>query len=406
MGYLRQGVKGISWVGLFRGFTRLLAVIRTAILARLLTPAQFGDYGIAALILAFLELITETGINVVLIQNNEKDIKKYLNTAWVTSIIRGSIIGALILISTPLVANFFNAPNAVPLIGLMSVVALIRGFINPAIVLFQKELQFNKEFTYRVITNTIDTIVAISWALAFRSPTGLIIGMIAGVFTEVVLSHLLIKPTPRFVFQTKIFVQIVSQGKWITAAGILSYFTNKGTDIAIGRLLSSTSLGLYQMGYKFSLLFVEEIHEIFNRVAFPLYVKIAGDKNRTLKAFLKTYGTIQLLVAPLMLGVYLLAEPFTLLVLGEQWLTVIPILQALSLTGMVVSLAAPTNPLFLAYKKQDFVTISILANVIVLVILILPLTTSGGLVGAIWAYLISMSITVPIRAWFTWKIFR
>jgi lipopolysaccharide exporter len=87
MGYFRNAVKGVVWMASLRGSTRAIAYVKIAILARLLGPEEFGIFGIASLVLALLEILTETGINAYLIQEEGK-IKKYLNTAWVVSIIR------------------------------------------------------------------------------------------------------------------------------------------------------------------------------------------------------------------------------------------------------------------------------------------------------------------------------
>ena len=77
MSYTARALKGISWVGLFRASTRIMAFVKTALLARILSPSQFGIYGIALIVLGFLETITETGVNVVLVQEKE-NIEKYI----------------------------------------------------------------------------------------------------------------------------------------------------------------------------------------------------------------------------------------------------------------------------------------------------------------------------------------
>src|SRR5512146_132535 len=107
MGYFKDTLRGISWMTALRGLMRGLAVIKIAILARILSPSQFGNYGIALLVLGFLEVLTETGINIFLIQKKD-DTQKYLDSAWVVSIIRGILISGLILLASPYVASFFN----------------------------------------------------------------------------------------------------------------------------------------------------------------------------------------------------------------------------------------------------------------------------------------------------------
>ena len=144
MGYTKEAIKGVSWLGAFRLFARVLSFLRTIIVARILSPAQFGVYGIAALALSLIEILTETGINVFLVQNKD-NIGKYISTAWVVSIIRGILISFLIFSSSFFVAEFFKNPDTLALLMLVSVVPLIRGFINPSVVKFQKDLQFHKD---------------------------------------------------------------------------------------------------------------------------------------------------------------------------------------------------------------------------------------------------------------------
>src|SRR3989344_7704946 len=148
MSLTKDTVRGFSWMVGFRGVARILTFLKTAILARILLPDQFGVYGIAVISLAFLEIITETGVNVFLVQEDQ-DVEEHLNTAWIVSVFRCALIALLIFLSTPLIVNFFNSPASGPLLSLIRLVPLIRGFINPARVKFQKQLEFNKDFWFR-----------------------------------------------------------------------------------------------------------------------------------------------------------------------------------------------------------------------------------------------------------------
>ena len=100
--------------------------------------------------------MTETGINIFFLQNRDK-IDKYLNTAWVISIIRGFSISILVLLITYPVTNFFNAPQARPLLYLMAIIPIIRGFLNPSTIKFQRNLEFHREFIYRGTITVAET---------------------------------------------------------------------------------------------------------------------------------------------------------------------------------------------------------------------------------------------------------
>jgi O-antigen/teichoic acid export membrane protein len=159
------------------------------------------------------------------------------------------------------------------------------------------------------------------------------------------------------------------------------------------------------MSFRFSALFVEEINETFNRVAFPIYTKIQADRNRLKSAFLKNYAVVLIISTPIIIFTRTNPELITRIALGNQWLEVIPLIREMALVGITIALAAPTNPLFLAVKKQKYLSITILAQFLCLAAVIFPLTQTFGVVGVIWAYAISIVATVPLRTYFAVKIF-
>src|SRR5680860_1435726 len=167
MGYSRDVLKGISWTWLLRMCTRIISFLKIAILARFLSPAQFGLYGIASLVLLLLEVLTETGINVFIIQENE-DVDSIVSTAWIISILRGILISLIIILLVPFISFFFRSPDSTNLIILIALVPFIKGFINPSIVKFQKELMFDKEFYFR---GSLFTLESVSGCLLYTSPS-------------------------------------------------------------------------------------------------------------------------------------------------------------------------------------------------------------------------------------------
>ncbi|MBI1864057.1 oligosaccharide flippase family protein, partial [Candidatus Woesebacteria bacterium] len=243
MGYFRDTIKGISWMGALRVVTRALAILKIAITARILSPSQFGLYGIALLVLGFLEVLTETGINVFLIQEKDK-IYEYLNSAWVVSIIRGFLIAALIIASSPLVVSFFSSSGASSLLYLVALVAVIRGFINPSEINFQKNLEFNKLFAFNSFLFLVDTAVVIVLAYVSKNEASLILGMAASASFEVILSFLIFKQRPKLVFEIDKIKKVIERGKWITGAGILSYTFQNLDNVVVGKVLGISPLGL------------------------------------------------------------------------------------------------------------------------------------------------------------------
>ena len=403
MGYFKDAAVGISWVGALRASTRIVTFIRIIILARILTPAQFGVFGIASLVLAFLETVTETGINVFLIQE-KKDIKHYLNDAWLVSIIRGLVIFSSINIASPFIVNFFNSQGAYKLLILISVVPLVRGFINPSIVKYQKNLLFDKDFFLRLTIFGFDSAVAIILAFITRDASSFVWGLIAGAILEVAISFIFINPKPAFSFQMHNIKNIFNRGKWVTIFVIFNYIAQEGDNIVVGKILGTVSLGIYQMGYKIATLPISEVSDVANKVIFPVYSRISQDAYRLKKAFFKTMFIITFLVLLLGLIIFLLPESLIVFILGTKWVSIATILKILALYGILRAIAGTTASLFLALGKQNYFATTTFVRVLGLAITIVPLTSAFGIVGASISALISVIVELPLIVYFLFLI--
>ena len=405
MGYLKDTIKGIAWVGIFRVSSRIVAFARIAIIARVLLPAQFGIFGVAGLVLTLLETLTITGINVFLVQEKE-NIDLYIDTAWVISIIRGTLIAILILLITPLIINFFHIPEARNVLLLMSIVPFLRGFINPSIVKFQRELQFKKEFWFKFPIYLIESAVLIVLAIVTRSAVSFVWGMIAGVFFEIVLSFLFTAPRPKLSFDKIKMKKIINRGKWVTAFGVFDYLFQNTDDLVVGKILSKSSLGIYQVAYKISSLPITEIAHVFSRVTFPVYRKISEDKDRLKRALLKTTLGVSALVIPFGTIIFIFAEQIVYILLGPNWTTAVPVLRILSLYGIIRGIFYPMLSVFLALQKQRYVSVVTLTGFLGLGISIIPLVNRFGIIGAGVSTVIGSLLTVPVVMYYLTKTFK
>jgi O-antigen/teichoic acid export membrane protein len=405
MGYLALAFKGISWMAALRAVTRGLAVVRIAILARILKPAQFGIFGIATLVLGFLETLTETGINIFLIQEKEK-IDEYIDSAWVVSVLRGILIGVGIAIFAPYIAEFFQNPSARNILYLVAIVPVVRGLINPACIKFQKDLEFKKQFSYDSVLFLVEAVSAVVLGVITKSENSLVWALIISALLEVVLSFIVFKPRPRFMAEGIKIKRIINRGKWITGAGVFNYLFQNLDDIFVGRILGAGSLGIYQQAYKISTLPVSEVGEIFNKVTFPIYATIEGDKKRLRDSFLKTLAVILLLVIPFGILVFKFPVQIVSLVLGSAWLAAAPILQVLAIFGVLKAIFNSFFSLFLGIGKQEVVTYATLASTVVMAILIYPFIQIYGILGAAFAAIISTLVSFPVLIYFFWKHFK
>lgn len=405
MGYTKDFIKGISWVGGLRGINRVGVYIRTLIVARLLTPSQVGVFGLATLVFALIELLTETGINIFLIQRKE-EIDKYLDTAYVTSILRGFLIGIVLFLLSPLIASFFHAPEVLLLMRILSITPILRGFINPAVVGFVKDLTFHKEFGYRTSIFLVETLTSIILVVIYKSPLALVLGLVAGALFEVIISHLFVRPLPNFRFDKTIFGQVVHSGKWLTANGIFTYLYQNFDNIVVGRMLGTASLGIYDYAYTLSMIPITEVADVITLVSFPLFVKISQEKGRLQAAFLKTFGVVLAIVVPISLILFLFPTEIISIVLGPQWLGGVPVLKVLAILGMLRALmSAASSPLY-ALEKQKTITFTSVISLLGLGVTIVPLVSMYGLVGAGMAAVIGTLLALPFSMYFVFQSLR
>lgn len=398
-------IKGFSWVALLRGSTRILAIIKIAIIARILSPADVGLYGLAFLVISLLEVFTETGVNVFLIQE-KKNLNDYIDTAWVVSMFRGLAISVVILVFSPLIASFFSAPELTKLLVLVAIVPLMRGLINPAIVRFQKEMNFKSDFWFRFIVFLADTISAILFTWITKSPAGLIWGLIVGVVVEIVLSFVFVFPRPKFKFDSKKTFLIINRGKWVTGTGIFQYLFKEGDDIFVGKLMGNGQLGIYQYAYKIATLPISEVGDVFGKVAFPLYVQVSEDKKRLKKMYILSTLAILLLVMPFALILILYSDQVVLLLLGDKWLAASSVLKVVAVYAVLRASIEPAIRVFLAIKKQEYTSVVTLVSLVALFVFIFPLSNIYGLVGVGLATILATLVSLPVVGLYVYKIFR
>ena len=405
MGYFKDVVSGVSWMGGLRGLTRILALLKIAVLARLLTPFQFGLFGIASLALAFLETLTETGINVFFIQGEGK-LKDYINTAWVVSALRGVLISLLILLSANIIALFFNSPESKNLLYLIALVPFVRGFINPSIVKFRMNLLFKSEFLLRSVIYGVEAATTLVFAILTRNASSFVWGMIIGAVTEVMLSFILFKPKPKLIFSMEKAKKVISRGKWVAVAQTADLGFEHTDDVLVGRLLDATSLGIYQVAYKISTLPLTEVGKVVSQVTFPVYAKIGGDLNRLNKAFVKVFLSVCVMAIPAGLLLYLFPKQIVLVTLGEKWLSAVIVLKVLAIFGIMRALVHTTYSLFLTVKKQEYIAYLNIISFVGLAITVIPLIKYYGILGAAYSAIIGLFISIPFAYYYVLKVLR
>ncbi len=396
MGYSKQIIRGFSWAAILNASAMVMSLGKIMILSHFIFgPVEFGIFGVGVLVLGILELLTETGINIFLIQETGP-LEEYLDTAWMISIIRGIIISLTLVIIAYPISIFFKITSNWTFILAFSLLPLMRGFINPAIANLQKKLLFRQDSLYRFTVSTVEDVSIVLIAFLTHSVFSFVAGMLIGSIIEVILTFVLIKEKPKFNFSKVHFKNIVNRGKWVTLAQIFDYLFEHTDDVAVGKLLNVFSLGIYQNSYTLASMSENAIAQQLGKITFPIYVNIQNDKERTRKAFWKTFWIVFAVVVPFGLALFIFSDPAVRIILGNKWLPAIPVLRVLALFSVTRAMTNLFYPVFLAFKKQNYVTITTLVSWAILGIIVVPMTLNYGITGASLAALTGSLAGFPV----------
>jgi O-antigen/teichoic acid export membrane protein len=399
MGYSKKAIKGLGWVSSLQVLSKGIIFVKYIVIARFLFPSELGLFGISMLTISFLQSMTETGISAFLVHKDNSE--EYVSSAWIVTIARGLVLFLLAVLIADPISVFFNSPDSLRLILVASLIPLIGGFINPAAVKFQKNLDFNKQFIYRFVITLSDFAASVLLIVIFKNAFALVIAVTFSTFVETALSLLFITPKPRFIFEKKKLTEIFHFGKWLTLVVSTNYFSQQLDSIVVGKLLGTTSLGIYQFAQKFSLQIMSDAGDVFSTVTFPLFSKIKDDIQRTKKALLKILLSVTLLFGTITLFLILFSNYILTLLVGQRWLGADIPLKIFSLTGLITAFMAIITSLFLAHARQDITAKMLIIRLIIIAIFIIPVSVKFGIIGASFTSLISFIFVIPIAIYGT-----
>ncbi len=404
MGYTKDFLKGLGWIGAFRYGAKAIVFAKVIIAYRYLTPREVGLFGLAAIALGLLEMLTETGINVVLIKD-KKPLSYYLDTAYIVSIIRGVLIGAVLLIFSYLAPIFFRDDGLFPLLLLAAIIPVIKGFINPAISMYVKDLHFSKEAYLRIGLTLIDAVSAIALVQYFHTAQSLIYAMIVTAFAEVAYSFIWIRQWPKFHFNKEVYKDIITPGKWINAVGIITYAEQNFDNIIVGRVLGPTALGFYQTAFNLTRSLIAEVGTAFSQVLLPIYGRLVDEPERMRRAVIKLVLPAALLMMIPTIALNLpIVQRALIYLLKEKWIPSLELLLPLSLCAFITGMDTLINPLFLARNWIRSLVMLYAVGLIAMLALMWWFTHAYGLHGAAYAVLASRLLIQPLFIWQTIKV--
>ncbi len=315
-------MSGFFWVACGRVMQTLMQFLVVVILARLISPEDFGVVSAAMIVIGFSEIITELGMGTAIVQRKNLR-KQHVSTGFCVSIVLTFFSGVLVFISAPYIAKFFDSGQVEPVLKALSLLFPLRGVGTIGESLAQREMRFRWLATRDVFSFGVGYFVfGLIPALLGYGVWALVSANLATATLKTAL--LLISYPPKsLLFQKKAFQELFYFGGGHTIARIANYSALKGDKLVVGRYLGMTALGVYGRAYQLTGITASVLGQIVDKVLFPSMAQMQDNKEKLAEVYLRGVNVIATVTLPLSIVGFIVAPEIIDVVLGDQWKAVV-----------------------------------------------------------------------------------
>jgi len=383
---------GILWSAISRVTIHVFQFITLIILARLLTPDEFGLIASSLVVLGFLNIFRDLGISSAIIQKTNLNDELINSVYWIVLLI-GIMMNLVLFFSAHLIAEFYNADKLTSILKVMSFSFSITSISIMHQALLERELKFKKIAICEMSAIIAGSLSAIVLAFLGFGIWSLVIQGLVNAFALTLILWLLNPYRPRFLFSFSEIKSIFKFSANLSGFNIVNYFVRNADYVLIQKYLGEEQLGYYNIAYRIMLYPLQNIASVFSRVMFPFYSKLQSDNARISEMYIRLVNNIALISFPLMLFITAASDVLLLSLLGEKWSSTIPILIILAPIGMIQSVYTPAGSIFQAKGRTDlWFKWGLFTGVIFVSAFVLGL--KWGILGVSIGYLIANIITI------------
>jgi lipopolysaccharide exporter len=355
-----------------------IGLISSIFLARLLTPEDFGVVAITIAIYAFIELFGALALGTALIQQKTNNRDDY-NSAWTFNVIFGFIAAICLALISPLVANFYQDPRLQDVLYILAFLSILSGFHNIGVINFQRDLNFRKELQLQLVPKIISFVITLSLAFVLRNYWALVIGVLSNKLIVVLYSYIMHPYRPRLCFTS--FNKLFKFSRWLLLNNMVNFTNERVSQLIVGKMLSPAALGFLSLSKEIGQLPTSHIALPINVATFPVYSRFQDNPVELRKAYLNTAALTASLTIPSSIGIALVAPLLVGVLLGEQWLSMVSLLQLLALANMFFSITSNNSYVYLASGKPHISFFINFSRLAVFFALFIPLLDYNGLIG-------------------------
>src|SRR5215469_431110 len=300
-------IRGSVWTLTGHGGVLLIRMVRSLIMTRLLFPEVYGLMTLVWSVLVGLQMFADTGITVTIVRDPRGDEPDFLNTAFSTNVLRGSLLWVVsCLLAYPL-ASIYGQPSLAQLLPATGLTALIHGFVSTSIYVRRRHMDFRRLTVLSLAVELITFVVAVGWAWFYPNVWALVVSAVAGELFQVIASHLYLPGIRnRFRWDRSALNTFMEFGKWIYLSSAVYFLSTQSDRFLLGKYLAMAQLGVYGTATVLSGAVQTVVLKINTDVLYPAYSRVLTggvEKLRRAVSRARLFGGLGMLVPISMLMV-------------------------------------------------------------------------------------------------------
>lgn len=363
-------IKSMLWSAFQRFGVLILSFITNIVLARYLSPSDFGAIGMLTVFISLSETFIDSGLGAALIQKTNPTDMDYSTVFWVNLII-STFLYIVLFFTAPLISIFYKMDILTPLLRVKAIVLIIQGFRLIQTTRLQKELKFKKISLVYLSASFISTTIAIIAAIFGLGVWSLVIKTLVDTFIRTLLFWILGNWKPLFKFSFASFKSLFSYGGVMLSTSIIITLYANAQTLIIGKAFSANELGFYTQAKKLEEIPTNAIEQVVNQVTFPIFSKLKDEKEKMKSALKKIIICVSYITFPMMIFCFIAANPIFNILFTEKWNPSIPYFRYLCIVGMMVSVnTMNTNLIKATGKKGLYFRLQVIKRIIGILIFI------------------------------------
>ena len=399
-----KALKGVFWTTVDKLGVKLIGFVVTIVIARILTPADYGTIGMIMVFMTLANIFINSGISQSLVQNQDRTQADLSTALWFNIII--SIICYLILyITAPWIADFYEVSQLTDIIRVLGLTLIVGAFGVVQRATITIRLDFKLLTIVNIVATLLSGVIGIWMAVRGFGVWALVAQQFVSQCASSVVLWFLSKWRPNAEFSLDSLKRLWNFGSKLLATGLVATILREVYALVIGKVYRQTELGLYSRATQTSELIAYTTNDIINSVTFPILAQLQNDRERMVSVYSRMLGMTAFIIFPVMTIMAVVAKPLFLFLLTEKWLMAVPLFQWLCFARMFTPISSLNMNILNAVGRSDlFMKVDF--SKIPLTIIGMAITLPIGVEAVVIGNFIITFISYFINAYLPGKMFN